>query len=413
MTEAIMAKADWRPKADSLVDWLIDAGCQGTPSELMLQSYCERLVDLGCSIHRMHVTLSALHPIYGGLGFVWRRHAPATNEAYKHREEPTDRWVLSPFYMMIRDARLEYHASLETREDRAAFPIFEELHAEGATDYFAITRSFEPGVEAIRPDPNDPGEGVIISWTSEAIGGFEEWETDLIRASVPALSLALKSESSRRTCVDVMATYIGDDAAARVLSGEIVRGSCARIDTLMWDFDLRGFTALSEQHGGEVIVEMLNEYFDEVVRLIAGYGGNVLKFMGDGLMASFDLSEGGALGRAAVDAAAELPSVVAAVTASRRERNLPIAGYGLALNAGEALYGNIGGESRLDFTVIGPAVNETARIQAMCKSLERPVLLSENVAREFAGHRDDVFSLGRYMLRGVKEPRELFTFYSG
>jgi adenylate cyclase len=157
---------------------------------------------------------------------------------------------------------------------------------------------------------------------------------------------------------------------------------------------------------------MLNDYFSSVVHVIAAHGGSVLKFMGDGLLAIFKMSDAPDAPSSAVAAAAELCEEMEKLNRRRAAEGIPHTGFGLALHAGDVMYGNIGAERRLDFTVIGPAVNAAARMQGMCRQLEQNVILSSPVARAVMNHRDDVVSLGRYMLRGVAGPQELFTLAS-
>lgn len=225
------------------------------------------------------------------------------------------------------------------------------------------------------------------------------------------MGLALKSAANRRLAHDLLAAYLGRDAGGRVLSGEIQRGSLQRIDAVICYFDLTGFTSLAERIPGPDLIAMLNAYFAVVVAAIHDRGGHVLKFMGDGLLAMFD--QGAPAARAALDAAAALTAQIGALNSERSADGLPVAGFTLALHAGEIFYGNIGAETRLDFTVIGPAVNLTARLSDMHRALGRTVILSEPVYRAARGGPHDLVSLGRYMLRGVSRPLELFTLYDG
>jgi adenylate cyclase len=210
---------------------------------------------------------------------------------------------------------------------------------------------------------------------------------------------------------DLLKVYLGRDAGERVLSGEIQRGSTQNIDAVVFLFDLNGFTALSERLPGYEVVEMLNSYLDHVIDVVQAHGGNILKFLGDGVLAMFNLGTLEADARAALDAAAALQARLLQANARRAEEGRPHAGYRVTLHAGEILYGNIGAENRLDFTVIGPTVNLTARMSDLHKAVEREVLLSEHVLRAAGTVPHDLVSVGRYMLRGVAAPIEMFTIY--
>ena len=250
-----------------------------------------------------------------------------------------------------------------------------------------------------------------MSWTSNAPDGFHDSDLDLINTALPHLGLALKSASGTRVAKDLMRVYLGRDAGQRVLSGEIRRGSLQQIDAVIWNFDLEGFTSLSEELPGTEIIDMLNDYLAAAVEVVHQCDGSILKFMGDGLMAMFDVGEIDADARAALGAVSLLQERMTALNAQRRAEDLPVSNYTLALHAGEILYGNIGAENRLDFTVIGPTVNQAARIAGMHRSLGQRILISDDVARAARPCDHELISVGRYMLRGVAEPKELFTVY--
>jgi adenylate cyclase len=210
---------------------------------------------------------------------------------------------------------------------------------------------------------------------------------------------------------DLLLAYLGADAGKRVLSGEIKRGSFETIHAVIWYFDLRGFTRLSETIPGPLIISMLNDYFDEVVSVVEKYGGNVLKFMGDGLLAIFHYNDKTDAVDLAIQAAITLRQSIADLNLRRESEGENTTGFSLALHGGEVLYGNIGSCNRLDFTVIGPAVNTTARILGMCSQLEQDLIISSKVAQPITAHRSNLVSLGHYMLHGVSEQQELFTLH--
>ena len=233
----------------------------------------------------------------------------------------------------------------------------------------------------------------------------------LLRELSPHMGLALKSMSNQQMARDLLQVYLGRDAGRRVLSGEIQRGSSDKINAVICLFDLKGFTSLAEQMPGPEVIDMLNDYFGIAVGAIQAHGGNILKFMGDGMLTMFNLGSLEQDAKAALDAASELRHKMRTRNAERAEADLPAPDFTLALHAGDILYGNIGSANRLDFTVIGPTVNQTSRISGLHHSVGQSVILSEDVQRAGlkAGH--DLVSLGRYMLRSVPEPIELFTIY--
>ena len=288
-----------------------------------------------------------------------------------------------------------------------------DLKSKGATDYFATGLLFEKRQTGVPIDPLSPPEGVLISWTSDGPDGFSEADLGLIRTAHPYLGLALKSASNRQMAHDLLAVYLGRDAGRRVLSGEIQRGSSQKVNAVICYFDLTGFTELAEQTDGHELIAMLNDYFAVAVRVIQENGGNILKFMGDGMLTMFNLADIGVSTDAALQAATTLRREIGVLNRQRDSDGLPTTGFTLALHAGDILYGNIGAENRLDFTAIGPAVNLTARLSGMHRTIGRNIIVSQEIQAASQSDRHDLVSLGRYMLRGVSEPHELFTVYEG
>ncbi len=401
---------DQSPSCADIRDWLLRSGLEGMSRDAMLEGYCDRLVAAGVPLARLHLAQRTLHPEYGSLGFNWHRGRGILREQYGHTNLPNERWARSTFYFMLEEGLDEFRERLFENGPRLSrFPLLEDLRASGATDYLALALGFTESLK-IRPvDPVNPPEGMIVSWTGDAPGGFTGAHVALIRESLPALGLALKSVSNRQMAEDLVSVYLGPDAGRRVMSGEIMRGSLETIHAVVWYFDLKGFTRMAEARPGEDIVAMLNDYFGAVSRVIARHGGNILKFMGDGLLAIFSEGAGQEPARAAIDAANGLLADFSAVNARRSAAGLPVTDYCLAIHAGDLMYGNIGAEDRLDFTVIGPAVNAASRILGMCQPLEQQVLISSAALAGLETQRDDIVSLGRYMLRGIPVPQNLFT----
>ena len=391
--------------------WIVQEGLKGTAQTDLLQGFCERLVAAGIPLQRAHAAQRALHPVFGAVGFDWQRDARrAIREDYTRASESNDWWLASPFYHMLRTGTLELREHLFDGKDASRFPLVEEFRAQGATDYFASMIHFRQAAIGRGADPDETPEGMISSWTSDAPKGFSDRDIDAIKELLPVLALALKSASGHRIAHDLLAVYLGRDAGERVLSGDIERGSLDTIRAVIWYFDLQGFTKLAETTPGERTIAMLNDYFGAVVGAVEAYGGDVLKFMGDGLLAIFKfVDDDSACCSRALAAADELRSSMAAINERRRAQDLVRTDFGLALHIGEVMYGNIGAEDRLDFTVIGPAVNMAARIQAMGRPLGRDLIISAAMATSAVREGKRIVSLGRHALRGIPEPQELFT----
>jgi adenylate cyclase len=398
------------PRTAEFALWLTRQGLSGRSQEDLLRDYCRRLSDAGVPLERFHVAQRAVHPKYGGIAFNWTHADGISREQFAHSAAPPDAWLKSPFYAMLESGELEFFSQMNG-QDMARFPLLKDLAGRGMTEYFASALLF--GDEGFNPvDAEDPGEGMLISWSTDRAGGFCPDDKALLRETLPPLGLALKSAANRQMASDLMRVYLGRDAGKRVLKGEIQRGSSRAIDAVICLFDLKGFTSLAEQLPGTELIDMLNDYFGIAVETIQGHGGNILKFMGDGILTMFDLGTIEADAKAALNAASELQAKIRARNIERASEGLPVADFTLALHAGEILYGNIGAENRLDFTVIGPTVNLTARISGMHASVGQSIILSEEVRRAAnGGTGHDLVSVGRYMLRGVAAPVELFTIY--
>ncbi len=410
MTHETIVHAQAGATSAVLTSWLLDRGLQGVGQEDLLQGYCAELVELGVPLYRVSVAQSGFHPKYGGLGFDWYRSEGVSREQYAYSESPNEGWLNSPFHYLMETDQREMRVSLLDLEGPSRFPILNALKKQGATDYFVAGVVLDGKV--LDPlDPTNVPEGVLISWTSDGPEGFSDTDLRIIQETLPALALALKSAANRQVAGDLLAVYLGRDAGRRVLSGEIQRGSLQQIDAVLCYFDLKEFTSLTERTPGPELIAMLNDYFGLAVSVIQGHGGNILKFMGDGILAMFNLATLSDSVAAGLNAMTELRRAMGAKNQERAARGETTTGITIALHAGEILYGNIGAENRLDFTVIGPAVNLTVRLSGMHRSVGQSLILSEHVVKMAGDTSHDLVSLGRYMLRGVSEPQELFTVY--
>jgi adenylate cyclase len=226
---------------------------------------------------------------------------------------------------------------------------------------------------------------------------------------VPFLGLAVKSASLARIAETLVQTYLGRDAGRRVLSGRIARGISDKIEAVLWFSDLRNFTRISDTAPPDEIIPMLDDYADAIVSAVHKFDGDVLKLIADGILAIFPADDRAGASSAALNAARKARRAVAELTARRTSEGLPATEMYLGLHIGEVFYGNIGSKERLDFTVIGPAVNEVSRIAAMCRSVDQPLLISEAFAACVSASEHPLVSVGRYALRGVGRAQELFT----
>ncbi|MEM6311642.1 MAG: adenylate/guanylate cyclase domain-containing protein [Pseudomonadota bacterium] len=409
MTAPISENWDMTASLTDLTCWLIQQGLENTPVEDWLEAFCQRLVQAGMPLQRVNITMRAHHPEIGSMAFRWYRDRESERLDFARQAEVPEEYRKSPIYHLLYNKVDEIRQNLTDPEPELHFPIFDELRERGATEYFAAKRMFVPQDSADPIDPTKAEEGMMISLCTDAPDGFTDVQIDGIHKLLPALCLTLKCGANRLMAENITAAYMGRDASARVLSGDIIRGSSQTISAVILYFDLQGFTKLSETLPGTDIIDMLNDYFGEVVEVVQGYGGNVLKFMGDGMLAIFDMNQIPEARRVAIEAVVDIRSAVMSLNERRAEKGLPTTGFTLALHAGDVLYGNIGGKTRLDFTVIGPAVNTTSRILGMCSAVDQSIVISAKVAAPLLESIPCLVSLGQYRLRGVRERQELFT----
>src|SRR5262249_27583409 len=285
---------------------------------------------------------------------------------------------------------------LDDDGSRDDFPFLAEIRAEGATDYFAHPLFFTDG--SIHG----------VSWTTRRPGGFTDADVAAIETVVTPLARVAEVRALWRTAGNILDTYVGNQAGERILAGQIRRGHSESIHAAIWLSDMRGFTSLSDRLPPEMIVDVLNRYFDCQVPAILGHGGEVLKFMGDGLLAIFPIGRGdddAAVCARVLAAAREARANVEALVASGAVEACGPLRFGLALHVGDVLYGNIGGGNRLDFTCIGPAVNLAARLEKIAAQLGRTIVASS----AFAAHFDaQLKSLGDFTVRGFGAQQSVF-----
>ena len=390
--------------------WAVREGLRGASAYDLFDGYCQRLVIRGTPLWRGHASMETLHPQWNGYGYTWRRDLNAIEPAqYAHGGQDEQIWVTSPFYALIARARAgeenpSMRRCLARSPEERDFPILEEFFGLGATDYVAYL--FIYGEEGDRSQ----GTGIVYSFATDRKAGFADDDLTLLQATLPALSLAIKSHAAHMIASGLLGAYLGPDAGRRVHQGAVTRGSLEKIRAVIWYADIRGFTTISGSAADASLIDLLNETFEILTAALRERGGQVLKFIGDAMLATFPFEEEDRANacRRAIDAVRDATQRFDALNREREAAGAPPVVVDHALHIGEVLYGNIGAVDRLDFTVIGPAVNEVTRIEALCQPLDRAVLVSEEFAAA-ADASDRLESLGRQTLRGVSEPKEIFA----
>jgi adenylate cyclase len=393
--------------------WAVGEGLRGTEAAPLFDGLCQRLVGAGVPLWRAFAGMRTLHPQWGGYTYTWWRHLNAIQPQQFERGDEYEQGVLnSPIGHLIREAEASagggdpwrnLRRRLAGPQAQIDLPSLKQLAAAGATDYFA---------EIVRFGGNDPsrGTGIGYSFATDRPKGFHDDDLVLLKAVLPVVSLAMMTDAGYTIASGLLGAYLGADAGRRVHAGAVERGSVESIRAVLWYADIRAFTAIADATPGPVVIELLDEIFETLTASLRPRGGEVLKFLGDGMLAIFPFEDATReeTCHRALDAAAEAMRAVDRLNAARRAAGRPTAAVDLALHLGEVLYGNVGAVDRLDFTVIGPAVNEAARIEALCEPLGRQVLVSAELAAS-VGEDSRLVPLGHHTLRGVRDLREIFA----
>ncbi len=390
MSEQTHAAAD-------VVRWMLKEGRHNTHMREFGDEMCRRIVAAGIPLWRGFCVVSTLHPQVAATAYVWRRdELGADRRIASHERVQTPELIQSPF-AEVRKSRRMLRRRLADPDCPEDYPFVPELRKQGGTDYAAM------------PMVCSGGQTNVISWATDRAGGFTDREIEALSEVAEALAIIVELQSTRRVARSLLNTYVGHRTGERVLSGAITRGSGEAIRAVIWICDLRGFTRLTDSAPRQEVIALLNDYFEIVAEAVIAEGGEVLKFIGDAMLAIFEIGENCAPAepcRAALKAARGAASAMAARNLERAGRGEQQINFGLALHLGEVTYGNIGAKNRLDFTVIGPAVNHAARLEKLAAELGKNVVTSASFA---AAVTEPLHSLGLHLLRGVSQPQEVFT----
>jgi adenylate cyclase len=370
--------------------WLIADGRLSPDPVRLVEGFCDRLTGLGVPLWRLRAGQRLANPLAAAWGVIWTRGASAHEYLVARTTLSTDAFHGSPFQFVV-ERRATFRRRLLDLDAESDHQVLHEMAAEGGTDYLAV--------------PLEYGDGSVqgLSLVSDGEGGFADWHLELIERLRQPLAAALEPTAMRRSSASLLRTFLGDGPADAVLAGAIRRGDRRHIEAAILFCDLRGFTTMSERLGEAELFAALDRYFEAVVEAVRGEGGDVLKFLGDGILAIFPVEAAGsrtAACRAALDAVDHARQALA-----EGADVTPLA-FIATLHVGQVVYGNIGSPDRLDFTVLGPAVNLVSRLEGLAKELDRPLLCSAACADALDA---PLASLGRFPLKGVAEPQEVFV----
>ncbi len=385
--------------SSSVVDWLLGDARYLPRGSVVLKELGHRLNAAGMQLARVSFHVRTLHPQLMGVGFLWYRDKDEVRvfEAH-HGLRETELYQRSPLRLIFDEGVKEIRQPLDLDDGAFDFELFAELKAEGFTDYLALPLTFSDG------------KVHCSTWVTDREGGFDKSQLVQIHTILPIFSLLIEIHTNRRIAINLLDTYVGRQAGERVLSGQITRGSGDSVHAAIWFSDLRGFTAMSESRDRDALLSLLNQHFDRMADAVTAEGGEILKFIGDAMLAIFPIGDkdGDDSCERALRAALQAQKSMADLNVERASFGRDQLACGIALHVGEVMYGNIGSANRLDFTVIGPAVNLTSRIEGMCRKLGPNILLSDDFTTR-AGNSMPLRSLGRHQLAGIRREVELFT----
>jgi len=378
----------------SVAEWLIDGARSAPEAGQVLAQACERLLGCGLPLWRVAVFVRTLHPDIPGRAFVWRSGEQVQVRAADFELFESEEFRNSPVVAVYKRG-VAIRRRLADRACPMDFAVLSDLLAEGATDYLASPLFFTNS--AIQ----------VATFTTRQPGGFTDAQIAALEAILTPLARVTEIRALRREAATLLDTYVGHHAGTRILDGQIRRGHVEAIHAAIWLSDMRGFTAAADRLPLETLIELLNRYFDCQVPAILEAGGEVLKFMGDGLLAIFpiDGADAGPVCERALAAALNARERISAMAAPAGLAGGDGIRFGLALHVGQVLYGNIGGGKRLDFTCIGPAVNLAARLEKLAGKLGRTIVASGDFAVHCPGA---LLPIGEFQVAGFSAAQTIF-----
>jgi adenylate cyclase len=390
-----------------LMNWLVSQGLTGLPQNDLLRGFCERCRAQGLELSRGIVFIDTLHPIFEGRGFRWNDTPINEADSFEYGSteagEPAQNWRRSTFFHMLEHGHDELRIDLA---DCASldFSMIGELAEQGHRHFVCFVHRFGEAGTIGQMDC------LYSYWLTRNAVGFSEHALSALRDLVPVLGLAIKSAAQTEIARTLGQVYLGRDASEQVLRGRISRGVTERINAVLWFSDLRGSTPITEGMAPDEIIPFLNDYAQAAIDAIHDKGGDVLKLIGDGVLAMFTGEDMVSARRAALRAEHRFRRDMTSLNTRRAAAGRPVTSAYVGLHVGEVFYGNIGAEDRLDFTVVGPAVNEVSRIASMCSSVDRELLASSDFCSGLdAAGQGYLVSTGRFALRGIGRAQDLFT----
>ena len=399
------------PLFDGLAQWTLRQGLHETTVSHLVRGFGRRLVSGGIPVSRISIGGMVLHPVFGADDIVWEAdHDQVAVSRVARAVLTAPEFQNAPFFHMASNAIPFYRQSLEEAEPEPNYPLFDRLRAMGITDYFAFFQSYGNTEELLWADLPPGMAGVLGAFSTRRAGGFADLEIGYLKAMSVPLALAIKAATTYDLSKALLDTYLGKYSGGHVLDGLVERGDGRLIDCVLWYCDLRDSTRLADETPLDEYLATLNDYFDCTAGAVLDHGGEVLKFIGDAVMAIFPVEEGSRpapdMCRAALMTAKDAIARAQRLNGVRAGKGLPDVKFGIALHVGQVMYGNVGTDRRLDFTVIGPAANEVARLDGLSKKLRTPIVASAAFSET---HPGELVALGTHEVEGIDRGLAAFT----
>ncbi|MCY6382489.1 adenylate/guanylate cyclase domain-containing protein [Hoeflea prorocentri] len=386
-------------------EWLIDQALSEPDIVEMFDAVCQRLYAAGVPLGRARLSWPTLHPLFQAETVLWERGKPPELEQFRHQEEESEDYLASPMHFMFEHNVYVLRRKLQGPDKLVDFPILEDLIEQGMTDYLTIATSFDSTADEM----HQKLFGILAAWTSDRPGGFTENDVAALQKIQRRMAVACKAAIQSRIAGNIVETYLGRQAGRQVLDGAIKRGDGQQTQAVVWLSDLRESTALADTMAADAYFDLLNDYYECTAGAAIKHGGEVLDFIGDAVLAIFPYRSEREFKRAASAATKALRDAFSLridVNAKRQENGRVPIRFGIGLNTGTVMFGNIGVEERLTFSVIGPTVNEVSRIETLTKAINANALVTRKIADSEPGQWE---STGRHRLAGVSQEIELFA----
>ncbi|MEP1209108.1 MAG: adenylate/guanylate cyclase domain-containing protein [Rhizobiaceae bacterium] len=387
-------------------EWLIDQALAQPNIVDLFTQVCLRLTAAGVPLSRCRLMWPTLHPLFQAETVLWRRGEETEFSQFAHQDNVSEEWLTSPMHFILENQLDTLRRNLDGPNKMTDFAVLEELIEEGHTDYLLIATAFDE----TQVRNTKMNAGILVMWSSDRPGGFSDDDLAALKKIQRRLAAACKNVVQNRIALNITETYLGKHAGREVLDGAIKLGDGRETEAVVWYSDMRRSTELADTMSPEAFLNLLNDYFECTAGPAIEFGGEVLDFIGDAVLAIFPFDDEKGKAKAIGQATLAMEKAMQCVKETnerRKSEGMTEFDFGIGLNVGKVMFGNIGVASRLSFSVIGPTINEVERIETLTKAVDSKALATREIA---VLQPDDWTSIGDYQLKGVAGKTELYAF---